>query len=223
MPKAWGGSRRITDSLEQCSYSAAASASPGVWWEHQVLDPGSEIWDQESAFPIPSVMLMLLVWAHILRSAGSEGQIDVEMGSRAGGTWEGGGLDWYRVWILLIEMEAVSKMALVLCGDWPLEWKQGSGWGCLGQVNDMDGLNFWTVQRAILELYFGGRDVGLADGWDLGCEGRKGRRKGATYNWSNVSEDTGRHTRRRGGVGQLWYKRAAMQTHCRVRPPSKSG
>lgn len=61
-------------------------------------------------------------------------------------------------------MEAVSKMALVLCGDWPLAWKQGSGWGCLGQVSDMDGLSFWTVQKAILELYFGGRDVGLADG-----------------------------------------------------------
>lgn len=51
-----------------------------------MLDPSSEVWDQESAFPVPSVMLMLLVWAHILRSAGLEGQIDVGMGSRAGGT-----------------------------------------------------------------------------------------------------------------------------------------
>lgn len=80
-----------------------------------------------------------------------------------------------------------------------------------------------TVQKAILELYVGGRDVGLADGWDLGFEGRQGRRKGAAYDRSNVSEDTGRHTRGRGGVGQLWYRRAATQTHCRVRPPSKSG
>ena len=71
------------------------------------------------------------------------------------------------------------------------------------------------MQKAILELYLGGRDVGLADGWDLGCEGRKGRRKGATKNCSNISEDNGRHTRGKGGVGQLWCRRAATQTHCR--------